>query len=161
MSKECQELNALYSQCVDGAAIRIPERLRTLPESSKDFIVDTMIEKAKAFAQKWQTTKANLMVPVDKMTDEERIKSLLGSERASMSEFQALQIAFRIAKRSSIDIARYYPMMNFSALKVAEKYSVCSMFDMDTEHRLMVWNRSVLPAQILSLLIALALCALI
>lgn len=141
MSKECQELNALYSQCVDGAMIRIPERLRTPPEPSEPFIVDVMLEEAKTFAQQWLANHASLTTEVEPNADEQSIISLLSSERLSMSEFQALQLAGKIARRSSIDIRQYYPLMNFSALGVAEKHLVCAMFEMNDSERRMVWNR--------------------
>ena len=143
MSKQCQELNALYSQCVDGAMIRIPDHLRTPPEPSEPFIVDVMLEEAKIFAQQWLANNASLTTKVEQNSDEQSIIALLSSERLSMSEFQALQLAGKIARRSSIDLRQYYPLMNFSALGVAEKHLVCSMFEMNNSEMRMVWNRYV------------------
>ncbi|KIM19468.1 hypothetical protein M408DRAFT_13453, partial [Serendipita vermifera MAFF 305830] len=140
MSQECQELNALYSQCVDGARIRIPDRLRTPPEPSEPFIVDKMLEEAKAFAQTWLSGDDSVKTKADKLTDEQTITALLLSERVSMSEFQTLQVALKIAKRSSINLSPYYSLMNFSALNSSEKEQMCEMLGLKVEKQGMVWN---------------------
>jgi hypothetical protein len=141
MSKECQELNALYSQCVDGTKVTIPQRLQVLPEPLGQFIVDIMFQEAKQFAQQWLTSDTSVATNLDRTTDEQSVLALLSSNRVSMSEFQALQLAGKIARRSSIDFREYYPMINFSALGVTEKHTVCQMFKMNDDERRMVWNR--------------------
>jgi len=141
MSQECQELNALYSQCVDGAMIRIPDRLRTPREPSGPFIVDTMLAKAREFAQEWLSTEDNIKAQSDKFTEEQTISILLSSKQLSMSEFQTLQLALKISKRSSTDLRPYYPLMNFSALNSNEKHEICSLFGLEKEDQGMVWNR--------------------
>lgn len=45
MSAPCQELNRLFSQCVDGNRIKIPEKLRNPPKPSAEdppFILDVL-----------------------------------------------------------------------------------------------------------------------
>src|ERR1700691_4511118 len=42
LSSQCQELNALHSQSVDGARIKIPDRLLTPPESDIPYIIDAL-----------------------------------------------------------------------------------------------------------------------
>ena len=141
MSKECQELNALYSQCVDGARIRISDRLRTPPDSSEPFIVDTMLEVAKEFARNWLSGADSIKAKGEKLTDEQTITALLLSRRVSMSEFQTLQLVLKISKRSSVKLGPYYPLMNFSALNSNEKHEICRMLPLDLTDQGMVWNR--------------------
>lgn len=54
MSSECQELNALHSQSVDGARIKIPERLLTPPEPTTPYIIDLLSEAAANFVSKFE-----------------------------------------------------------------------------------------------------------
>jgi hypothetical protein len=46
LSVECQELNALHSQSVDGAKIKIPDRLSNPPETKEPFILDLLADAA-------------------------------------------------------------------------------------------------------------------
>lgn len=144
MSRECQELNALYSQCVDGAIIKIPERLRTPPEPQSEFIVDTLLKRAREFAQAWLASEESVETPAHGEGDEQTIQALLSSKRVSMSEFQTIQLAARIARRSWINMRKYFPMMNFSALGAVEKHAVSFLFDMNTSESRVVWNRYLL-----------------
>jgi hypothetical protein len=141
MSKECQELNALYSQCVDGAMIKIPDRLRFPPEPSKPFIVDVMLGVAKEFAQQWLSGEDSIKTKGDKFGEEQTITVLLSSQRISMSEFQTLQLAFKISQRSSINLRPYYGLMHFNALNSNEKHEICALFKLAVEDQGMVWNR--------------------
>jgi hypothetical protein len=141
MSKECQELNALYSQCVDGAIIKIPDRLRTPPTPSEPFIVDIMLNESKAFAQDWLGIRGITTKSMDPTADEEVLAALLTSDRVTLTEFQTLQLAWRIARRSSINIKPYIPMMNFGSLSPSEKRIICHAFDLTPEEQRAVWNR--------------------
>jgi hypothetical protein len=54
MSKECQQLNRLFSMCVDGNRIKVPVQLESPDQPPSDvppFILDTLHEAAKAFIQ--------------------------------------------------------------------------------------------------------------
>jgi regulator of nonsense transcripts 1 len=147
MSEECQELNALYSQCVDGAIIRIPDRLKSPPPQTTDFIVDILTKRARQYAEdrlvKGTSEEAQDGRDVNRTVDadEQTIQALLSSRRVSMSEFQAIQLAARIARKSWIDMRRYFPLMNFSALGAMEKHAVSYLFDMTTDESRAVWNR--------------------
>ena len=52
MCDECQELNALYSLCVDGGSVRIPDRLEKIPErkDGEPFVLDVLHKAAEEFA---------------------------------------------------------------------------------------------------------------
>lgn len=57
MSPECQQLNRLFSTCVDGNRIRIPQHLESAPKPPPDsppFILDELHEAAKKFVMDWQ-----------------------------------------------------------------------------------------------------------
>ncbi|KAG8830443.1 hypothetical protein FRC18_008083 [Serendipita sp. 400] len=140
MSSECQQLNALYSKCVDGALIRIPEHLRTPPEPTEPFIVDVMRDEAKVFAQEWMSNEENVKLIVNADSDIQTIKALLTSDRISMTEFQVLQTAARIAQRSLINLRPFFPLMNFSALAATEKRIISDMFGMNYEENIVLWN---------------------
>ncbi|KAM0388586.1 hypothetical protein ACHAQC_009623 [Fusarium culmorum] len=53
MSAQCQELNRLFSQCVDGNRIRIPEKLQSppkLPDDAPPFILDVLHSESRDLA---------------------------------------------------------------------------------------------------------------
>lgn len=147
MSKECLELNALYSQCVDGAIIRIPDRLKSPPPQTTEFIVDILTKRARQYAEDWLRKEASKEAPDRQYSgesveaDEHTIQALLASKRVSMSEFQAIQMAARIARRSWINMRKYFPLMDFSALGAVEKHTVSFLFDMKPDESRVVWNR--------------------
>ncbi|KAG8831497.1 hypothetical protein FRC17_003069 [Serendipita sp. 399] len=140
MSSECQQLNALYSKCVDGAIINIPEHLRTPPEPKEPFIVDIMRDEAKLFAQNWMANEENAEIVASVDSDAQTIRSLLTSDRISMTEFQVLQMVARIAQRSAIDIRTFFALMDFSALTAMQKRIVSDTFGMGYEENLTLWN---------------------
>lgn len=138
-SQECQDLNALYSQCVDGGSIKIPERLRGVPEGPTRFIVDQMWAEGMAFAEEWLKKEENAEAYVEQGTDEETIIALLGSPRVSLTEFQTIQLAQRLARRSSLSLRPYYSMMDFSSLRDSEKRIIADTFEMNAEERASLW----------------------
>jgi len=62
MSAECQQLNRLFSTCVDGNSIKIPKVLESPPQPPSDvlpFVLDTLQAMAKEFILNRQKTSAN------------------------------------------------------------------------------------------------------
>lgn len=63
MSRECQELNALHSQSVDGARGKIPERLRKPPAAEGIFVLDVLADAAEAFRTRFTDQVARNLDP--------------------------------------------------------------------------------------------------
>jgi hypothetical protein len=119
MSPECQQLNRLFSQCVDGNHIRIPENLKIFeklqdppdPESTMTpFILDTLHNACTAMIQRTATLQPEAQDHADIMD------LLLTRDKMAISEFELLRIVMQWCHRKSIDIMVYSHAINFSAL---------------------------------------------
>lgn len=117
MSPECQQLNRLFSQCVDGNHIRIPEHLiKSLedpPEpalSVTPFILDVLHEASTKYIQ-----ESTNLVP-ETHDDPDIVDFLLTRDKLAMSEFETLEILLRSCQRRKVDIMEYIHHINFSAL---------------------------------------------
>lgn len=150
MSAECQELNALYSLAVDGGSIKIPDRLTKLPEKTDPapYVLDALHEEAKSFAEDFRMIASNATGAPDMSEDVANniILTLLASKKATMSEYEVVCKAAALARKYSIDIGRYLPHIDFSALAIAEKYAVSSLFNLSPEEHPYIWNRYVLES---------------
>jgi hypothetical protein len=119
MSPQCQQLNRLFSQCVDGNHIRIPENLKAFekledppePRSSvAPFILDVLHN---ACADLIKST-ANLKPEVQ--DDPDILDMLLIRSKLAISEFELLQVVIRWCDLHSIDVMEYSHHIDFSAL---------------------------------------------
>ncbi|KAG8960959.1 hypothetical protein FRC03_005942 [Tulasnella sp. 419] len=146
MSPECQELNALHSQCVDGAGIKIPDRLQTPPEGTEPFVLDVLAEKAKEFAAQFtaiQEAQGDSDIYSQDAEDvHDRLIRLLKSDDPSMamSEFELVQLVLRKCRQSGLDVHRYLPYINWNALSAQEKYMLGSYFVLNPEIHSQMWN---------------------
>ncbi|KAG8689367.1 hypothetical protein FRC09_012451, partial [Ceratobasidium sp. 395] len=150
MSKECQELNALHSQSVDGARIRIPERLRSPPEVTEPFVLDVLAEKARVFADHFSIKAAPELSNLEEVVAEVMLINLLSIDSGAFSastEHEILQMCMRFAARNKIDIKNYLNHINFDALSAQEKYGLSSALDLTPKSHPFIWN-SVLRSNI-------------
>ena len=120
MSKECQELNALYSQCVDGARIRIPDRLRKPPIPTDPFIVDILNDEATLFAQEWLAHQETL--PVEQEDAAAIISVLVTTQDQTLvlSEVEVIRKCIQLAWKHQVDLRPYFPHFNWGALSTSE-----------------------------------------
>jgi hypothetical protein len=146
MSRECQELNALHSQSVDGARIRIPDRLRKPPEVTEPFVLDVLVEKAHEFADRFRAKEVLHLSNLGPATADLALKGLLSTESSAFptsSEFEIVQSCLKFAKRNSVNFTDYLNYINFGALSAQEKYSLSAALGLSPETHPFVWNRSV------------------
>ncbi|QRV99155.1 RNA-dependent RNA polymerase [Ceratobasidium sp. AG-Ba] len=147
MSPECQQLNALHSQSVDGARIRIPDPLTIVPEVEGPFVLDILAERARHFAAKFNLEAAREFSSLDKISAASILKDLLttdGSVLSASTENEIVQLCLRFAARNSIDIRDYLQYINFDGLSTEEKYGLSSALHLTAESHPFVWNRQVL-----------------
>lgn len=146
MSAECQELNALYSLAVDGGSVKIPERLIKLPEKTDPapYVLDELHKAAQSFSEQFHQIEADVTAVSEVSDDVARdiIVRLLASEKATMSEYEVVCKAADLARRHSIDMSRYLPHIDFSALTIGEKYAISNLLNLSDEEHPYVWNRS-------------------
>ena len=142
LSVECQELNALHSQSVDGAKVVIPDRLSKPPEPEEPFILDLLANAATEFATRFLESLPAYDVARDLPQDDamQYIRHLLRGERHAFSEFEMFNMVAAIARRRGIDLRPMLPYLDLGALTVQEKYTVSSTLGLAPEEERYIWN---------------------
>lgn len=113
MSPQCQQLNRLFSQCVDGNRIRVPQQLEDPPapsESAPPFILDILHEASITFIEKQSTIIAYTG------SEPDILDLFLSRDKVALSEFELLQLAMRWCRENSTSILEYAHFFDFSAL---------------------------------------------
>ena len=144
---QCQELNALHSQSVDGANIKIPERLATPPEPAEGttFILDKLQEASDAFTKEF-TESASRRAEISTLSRDEAeilLGQLLRSHQTSVSEFELFNLAYRLATKHGIDIRPYLAQIDFSALTTVQKHIMSSTLELSDISYPEIWNSFV------------------
>lgn len=126
-SKECQELNALFSSCVDGERITIPEWLQNPPEVSSDkkFILDALCQAVKVYADNEFNTDTE---GVDE-TPEELLEDLLVSDAVCLKEFELFQMANRWCRKNLSSLENYLHCFDFGAFTHQQKLLAMQQFE--------------------------------
>ena len=144
LSTECQELNALYSQAVDGARLSIPNHLRSPPdppEGSEPFILTVLADAAREFAQGLVVEAAHTdhgsLSPNDA---DELIQRLFSIDEALLSEEQMVNLAHKLARRHGLDFRKYFSHINWGALRAAEKKALSAALDLQPLEEAYMWN---------------------
>uniref|UniRef100_A0A0W0GCD2 Putative RNA-directed RNA polymerase n=1 Tax=Moniliophthora roreri TaxID=221103 RepID=A0A0W0GCD2_MONRR len=152
LSTECQELNALHSQAVDGASVKIPERLASPPEPPGDFILDLLAKEATEFAENFTRSieQRSAITSIqgggdDDITreDHERILlRLLSSQHNTISEYELFTLAWRFCQKFSLPLAPYMAHFDLGAFTAQQKYAILSTMglDLDKERYPHFWN---------------------
>lgn len=145
---ECQELNALHSQSVDGAGIKIPDRLTTPPEPTEPYIIDLLEEQASAFAAQF-LAQSSTTESINGPSAEDLVVDLLRGKHRAVSEYELFQIACRIAKDGSFSLLPYLQYLDFGALKPEQKHAICVTLNISRQSHPQMWN-SLFYSDILS-----------
>ena len=102
---QCQELNRLYSQCVDGNRIKIPDSLFDPPRPSPDaepFILDILHDLA---AVHWVAVKTNVTC-ID-FPDRETLANILSSANP-LSEFELAKMTFAWCRTNRVPFEEFW-----------------------------------------------------
>ncbi|KAF5380175.1 hypothetical protein D9615_006214 [Tricholomella constricta] len=146
LSPECQELNALHSQCVDGARIKIPDRLTDPPERSdlEPYILDLLeAERAKfadQFAKDENVSLRDIITSADANEGQKILVALLQSHQSAVSEYELFNLACIVAHKHNIDIIPFLNHLDMSALSTREKYALSVTLGLSPEDHPYVWN---------------------
>lgn len=144
---QCQELNALRSQSFDGANIKIPDRLATPPEPAEGskYILDLLEEAADAFSTRFAESASRRMeiTTLNKEEGELLLGQLLASRQNSISEFELLNLADRLATKHDVDIRPYLAQLDFSALTAVQKHTMSTTLHISAIDYLEIWNSFV------------------
>ncbi|KAI0102379.1 RdRP-domain-containing protein [Nemania sp. FL0031] len=115
MAPECQELNRLFSQCVDGNRIKIPPRLENAPKPSTDaqFILDVLHESAVKSIAAMNSNTRNL-----EGYEFDAMELLLNRDGIAISEFELVKLAFKWCRHHGTplhDILHFFDLNSLSA----------------------------------------------
>ncbi|KAJ8087712.1 hypothetical protein PM082_006548 [Marasmius tenuissimus] len=168
LSSQCQELNALHSQAVDGASVKIPDHLASpppRPEGSEPFVLDALAEHAKAFAEQYaqsEPVRNDLITTRDRnhtntadLTQEDRerlLLNLLQSHQNSVSEYELFTLAWSFTRKYRIPLDPFLAHFDFSAFTAQQKHAILSVLGTDLSIKVderVVWN-SLFRSDILS-----------
>lgn len=120
MSAQCQELNRLFSQCVDGDRINIPKRLETPPssqETASPFILDVLHRDGEKRVHDF------LSVGEADSTgyDVDAIQLLLTRDDIAASEFECIKWAQAWCAKTRVSFETLLHMFDFNVLTAEEK----------------------------------------
>lgn len=119
MSAECQQLNRLFSMCVDGNRIKVPPILESPlqpPSESAPFILDTLHESAKGLIRISQDNS-----PSYEGYNFDAMELLLSRDHIAMSEFELIKLTYRWCRRNNAALVDFLPLINLNLLSVEEK----------------------------------------
>ncbi|KAJ7258423.1 RNA dependent RNA polymerase-domain-containing protein [Mycena haematopus] len=158
LSPECQELNALHSQSVDGAAVKIPDRLTTppVPPGGDDaFVINKLASAARKFAEEFsQSNRSAVHLPTDDPNaGKQMLSRLLQTAQHSLSEYELFTLAFGLSRKLQMSREEFIPYLahlDFGAFTTAQKYAIAHALDLEDQQRYpFVWN-SLIRSDILT-----------
>ncbi|EME78058.1 uncharacterized protein MYCFIDRAFT_145022 [Pseudocercospora fijiensis CIRAD86] len=119
MSPECQQLNRLFSQCVDGNHVKVPAAFEDPPETPPDalpFILDVLHDAATA------TITRNTHRVFDNESSPTDILDLISCrDSIAISEFELIQFVLRSCTKTGEDFASFADLFNYAALDDEQK----------------------------------------
>jgi hypothetical protein len=151
LSIECQELNALYSDSVDGAPIRIPDRLSNPPRFANSNLKEELILKAGELIKTINEADAAATTdtqPADEIIDQANIEDkdvfdLLRMKSLPFSEFELFNIVRKVCAKWDLDLQQFLPHIDFSAFTIEEKHIYLGYADrrVSEDFSRNIWNR--------------------
>ena len=145
-SPECQELNTIYSQCVDGVSVRIPNKLLSPPEPQEGppFILDTLLEEARKFADEFFNKDKDAITTGTCRTAEEaeaHIELFLSLHELPISEFRLALLVWNLCASHHLSFERWIGSFNFNAMSYTEKHILVDLCGIDVDRYPFIWNR--------------------
>lgn len=138
MSPECQQLNRLFSLCVDGNRVRVPTTLESPPkpdENTGPFILDVLHQAAKRFIESRQRQNQQL-----DGYNFDAVELLLSRENLAISEFELIQMTYRWCRRNGVSLGEFVHFFDFNILGMAEKTWVLSQLPPSATNSALVMN---------------------
>jgi hypothetical protein len=142
MSPQCQELNRLFSTCVDGNRIRVPPKLESPPKPAPDhppFILDELHQAAENTIKNWKWMSSSQ--PVD-FSDYslETLEVLLSRDNLMISEFEMIQLTWKWCRANKAVFEDFVRFFDFNSLRAEEKHWVMSQLPPTLEYPMLVQN---------------------
>lgn len=140
MAEQCQELNRLFSQCVDGNRIRIPPKLEKAPPPPPEalpFILDELHNMAKQSIQETQNSDRKMALDG---YDFDAIELLLSRDDIAMSEFELLCMTLRWCRKNGVRLEDLLHLFDLNVLTSEERAWVLEQFPPSPEISGLVLN---------------------
>lgn len=119
MSRECQELNHLFSLCVDGNRIKVPKHLEespSQPSESSTFILDVLHDAATTtINDRQQNTVDCTGYTYGAM------QLLLSRDDVAMSEFELLRLTYKWCTQNNCSLAEFLGFFDLTQLSDEER----------------------------------------
>jgi hypothetical protein len=132
---QCQELNRLFSQCVDGNRIKIPENLCDPPPPASDtFILDLLHKHAEAH---WNSVKMRGTCLDDLNGD--TITDILSSS-ISLSSFELAKMTLAWCRVNGVSFEEFFPYFNTTSFGPDEQTWLLSELPVSARHASSVKN---------------------
>lgn len=146
MSDECQDLNALHSFAVDGAPVKIPDRLKTPPEPKEPYVIDLLQSAARKFFDDFMRLDPDALEVSALSPDDagEVLIKFLSTEKVAMSEYEVFMMAAAFARKNNIEMRPHLAHIDFGALTAAEKQALSVQLNLSPERDPYLWNRFVM-----------------
>jgi hypothetical protein len=119
MSAECQQLNRLFSMCVDGNRIKVPPTLESPPQPPPEgppFILDTLHNTAKGLIRVCQDSSHSY-----DGYNFDAMELLLSRDDVAMSEFELVKLTYRWCRRNNTALIDFLPLFDVNLLSAEEK----------------------------------------
>jgi len=142
MSAQCQELNRLFSTCVDGNRIKIPEKLEKppdMPQGAGTFILDQLHEAAKVLVERNRSRAATSMASLDGYTFD-ALELLLCREDMALSELELIQLTRKWCLKNEASLEDFVYFFDFNQLTAEQKAWVLAQLPITEEYPSLVQN---------------------
>ena len=140
MAEQCQELNRLFSQCVDGNRIRIPPKLEKAPlppPEALPFILDELHDIAKKFIQEAQNSDQRMALDGYGFG---AVELLLSRDDIAVSEFELLCMTLRWCRKDGARLEDLLYLFDLNVLTNEERAWVLQQLPSSPEISALVLN---------------------
>lgn len=142
MSQECQELNRLFSMCVDANRIKIPKRLEEPPEpkpGAAPFVLDVLHEEARKLILKNQTQMRSGPTSLEGYTFD-ALELLLCRQDVAMSEFELVQLTHKWCLQNNACLEEFAHYFDFGLLSSEQKAWTLAHLPATEEYSKLAYN---------------------
>jgi len=117
LSSQCQELNRLFSQCVDANKIEIPERLMGVPDeqTAPEFILDLLHDAARRRVQTYSVPRV-----IESASSEDTLLAVLANS-AGWSQFELAQMTLRWCQAHNARFEDFWQFFDHTQLSSEER----------------------------------------
>ncbi|KAF4539237.1 PhoH-like protein [Lasiodiplodia theobromae] len=138
LSPQCQQLNRLFSLCVDGDRIKVPQDLQDPPKGpvpSPGLIVDRLHEQASAFIQR--------SLPSPSMYhgySSDAVELISSRDELAISEFELVTLTYNWCLQQKVEMMQFLPFFDLNKLTDEQKAWVLSRVPPTLESAGLVMN---------------------